>query len=191
MTFAKTVLAYLTGWLIAQPVYNRVFQAWKRREMAKPNGEYRRHLRDQAREFVDALDGCTPGQDPLAALDIVLKLRAEVDRLAGEVYRVGGGQHGRPYPREAGDSLVLGPDVIAVAGRQVICWKGENYYLPAYWHTLAAEQRDALLVAADMLVNALRDAYPVGGPVRDDQVLLSGWEPVYRLEKQVAIAKGP
>lgn len=56
MTFPRTVLAYLTGWLIVQPLYNRVYAAWRRREMAKPDGEYRQHLRAEADAIVDVME---------------------------------------------------------------------------------------------------------------------------------------
>lgn len=56
MTFRKTVLAYLTGWLIVQPLYNRLFAWWRRREMEKPDGEYRTHLRELAAEVAEAIE---------------------------------------------------------------------------------------------------------------------------------------
>lgn len=56
MTFWRTVRAYLTGWLIVQPIYNRVYNAWRRREMEKPEGEYRTHLHDQACAIVDVME---------------------------------------------------------------------------------------------------------------------------------------
>lgn len=56
MNFAKTVGAYLTGWLIVHPIYTRLYAWWRRREMAKPDGEYRTHLRAQAEEFVDEME---------------------------------------------------------------------------------------------------------------------------------------
>lgn len=56
MTFRKTVAAYLTGWLIVQPLYNRVYAWWRRREMEKPDGEYRRMARDLAVAVVEQLE---------------------------------------------------------------------------------------------------------------------------------------
>lgn len=83
MTFPRTVLAYLTGWLIVQPLYNRAFNAWRRREMKRPNGMYQQMIRDEAKAVVNELHRYEPGQEPPAALEIILKQNAEIDRLNG------------------------------------------------------------------------------------------------------------
>lgn len=89
MTFGKTVLAYLTGWLIVQPVYNRVFGAWRRREMARPDGEYQTHLRAQAHAIVSHLSDFDSGRAPVA-LEVIVAQHSELDTLRGEVERLEG-----------------------------------------------------------------------------------------------------
>jgi hypothetical protein len=55
MTFWKTVRAYLTGWLIVQPLYNRLLGAWRRRELQNPSSETRAYWGHQADAIVDEL----------------------------------------------------------------------------------------------------------------------------------------
>ena len=56
MTFRKTVLAYLTGWVIAQATYNRLVRASRRRDMDHPTEEMRFQWRRQAEAIADEMD---------------------------------------------------------------------------------------------------------------------------------------
>lgn len=56
MTFAKTVGAYLTGWLIVQPLYNRLFREFRKRDAANPSAESRAYWRYQAEAIVDVME---------------------------------------------------------------------------------------------------------------------------------------
>lgn len=56
MTFWRTVGAYLTGWLIVMPAYNRLWAAWRRREFANPGPELRKARQDEAVAIVDELE---------------------------------------------------------------------------------------------------------------------------------------
>lgn len=52
VTFWKTVGAYLTGWLIVQPTYNRLLKAWRKRELENPSDESRAYWDRQAEAIV-------------------------------------------------------------------------------------------------------------------------------------------
>jgi hypothetical protein len=56
MTFRKTVLAYLTGFLIVQPLWSRLHRAWVRREMVDPSPEHAANMRMQGRFIVDEMN---------------------------------------------------------------------------------------------------------------------------------------
>lgn len=83
MTFRKTVLAYLTGWLIVQPTWNRLLAAYRRREINNPSAETRVYWEWQARAIVDELRRREPS--PSAADAIVIDSARDVVRrfLAG------------------------------------------------------------------------------------------------------------
>lgn len=85
MTFRKTVLAYLTGWLIVQPVYSALRRWWLKRELANPSPDTVAHYEHQAKAFVDALEGYTPGQEPPAALAVLLKQHERISELEESV----------------------------------------------------------------------------------------------------------
>lgn len=68
MTFRKTVLAYLTGWLIAQPLYNRLIALWRRRELANPSPETLGYWEHQAEAIVDAAERRAGRRDALRLL---------------------------------------------------------------------------------------------------------------------------
>lgn len=55
MTFRKTVLAYLTGWLIVQPLYNRLLKVWRKRELKNPSEETRAYFREHGKAVAKAL----------------------------------------------------------------------------------------------------------------------------------------
>lgn len=90
MTFSKTVLAYLTGWLIAQPVYNRLWAAWRRRQMRNPSEEMRFYWREQAKAIVDEWDDRAGGRFTGEQLRMLMRF-AHLE-----------GWHGRAAPRGAG-----------------------------------------------------------------------------------------
>jgi hypothetical protein len=56
MTFRKTVGAYLTGWLIAQPLYNRLIAYKRRQEAQNPSNETRAFWRQEAEAIVDEME---------------------------------------------------------------------------------------------------------------------------------------
>jgi hypothetical protein len=56
MTFTKTVAAYLTGWLIVQPLYNRLLNAYRKREMEHPSEETLVYFERQAKAIVNCME---------------------------------------------------------------------------------------------------------------------------------------
>lgn len=54
-SFVKQVAAYLTGWCIVQPLYNRLIKYVRERELASPGPETRRYFALQAEAVADAM----------------------------------------------------------------------------------------------------------------------------------------
>lgn len=80
MTFAKTVAAYLTGWLIVQPIYNRLFGVWRRRELGDPGPETQAYFRRQAEAIVDEMEARRPvlHEQAREAIDAIVHDMAEI-----------------------------------------------------------------------------------------------------------------
>lgn len=53
MNFRKAVLAHITGWLIVQPLYNRLVKQFRKRDMESPCPETKWWWRQQAKAIVD------------------------------------------------------------------------------------------------------------------------------------------
>jgi hypothetical protein len=56
VTFRKTVAAYLTGWLIAQPLYAYLQRRWRRNELKNPSEDTIAYWHEQACAIVDVME---------------------------------------------------------------------------------------------------------------------------------------
>lgn len=54
--YARCLAAYLSGWLIVQPLYNRLHGAWRRRQLGNPGPETAAYFRRQAEAVVDVME---------------------------------------------------------------------------------------------------------------------------------------
>lgn len=82
MTFAKQVAAYLTGWCIVQPLYNRLMKYVRNRELTNPSDDTRRYFRHEAVALSAALQefGQYIGQGPRRGDEVEAWIKRHRDR---------------------------------------------------------------------------------------------------------------
>lgn len=82
MTFRKTVLAYLTGWLIVQPLYNRIIKVVRERELDHPSTDTLRYFKRHGDAVVDAMERQRERRRPDSVLVVAAGVEAPGSMLA-------------------------------------------------------------------------------------------------------------